>query len=213
MVAAAIKLTPSFLFCPIVSRHFFPPLTRRVGTHSYLKFPHNRASLTRCLFMPFSFLRSLPHQSPSHLVRFLFFFFSFLFCKTRSSTHILTTPCRFPPPLVVFVLGSFLKSRLYPQSDLYYYTTFSLSLPPSSSSCSIVAWVGVSLSSPNLLPCIFILNDKRKKAAHCRHSITRRRSSYHPAFHVCLGWDDKRMPCAGSQKREKASNSHDCRED
>src|SRR5487761_1099315 len=93
-------------------------------------------------------------SSSSPLAPFFFFF------ARRAHPHIsLPLPVVSLHPLVVFVLGSFLKSRFCPQSDLYYYDPFSLS---PSSSCSIVAWVCVCLSPSNLLPCILRLNGKRR---------------------------------------------------
>jgi hypothetical protein len=92
---------------------------------------------------------------------FLFFFLQDALIHT-SPYYFLSFP---PGPHVVFVLGSHPKSRLYPQSDLYYYDVFYAFSPrPSPSSCSVIAWVGVSVtikSRPPLYSHIKMTNEKR----------------------------------------------------
>lgn len=104
---------------------------------------------------------------------FLFFFFSIQFiiflsssfppffpCKTRSSTHLLTTPSRFPLSTTTCRVRPWLvpKVSVISTSDLYYYDGFSRS---HFSIFFLYRCVGGCVAINSLLPLVF--SDKMKK--------------------------------------------------
>ena len=131
-------------------------------------------------FLFFSFY--IPFVRPVIFLSSSFPFFSS--CKTRSSTHFLTTLPVVSPlhnHLSCSSLALPLKSRLYPQSDLYYYDGFSRS---HFSSCPIVAWVGVSPSNLSS-PLYFQLKYKRRCFCCCL-SRCRRRTRVRVRIFTCV---------------------------
>jgi hypothetical protein len=99
-------------------------------------------------------------------VRYVLFLPSYFFfpCKTRSSTHLLNHPSRFPPSTTTCRVRPWLVPKVSVISTirLVLLRLFFSSLSLSSSSCPIVAWVGVSPSNLSS-PLYSQLNDKMTK--------------------------------------------------
>lgn len=127
---------------------------------------HNCANLTRYLLMLallyFVFFFHFIHEASQicPLPSLLFFFP----CKTRSSTHLLNHPSRFPPSTTTCRVRPWLVPKVSVISTirLVLLRLFFSSLSLSSSSCPIVAWVGVSPSNLSS-PLYSQLNDKMTK--------------------------------------------------
>jgi len=103
----------------------------------------------------FHFIRETSHISV------LFLFPGFFPCKTRSSTHLLTTPSRFPISTTTCRVRPWLvlKVSVISTSDLYYYDGFFRS---HFSIFFLHCCVGGCVAIKSLLPLVF--SDKKKKA-------------------------------------------------